>query len=274
MMTKKKSNKQGSRIDPDTLELDIPTEAAPTETAPIEEIDLPSMSAALENDLPSFDDQQMPTEHVVLDLSAPETVENRVPTTPKAATPDRFPPPPLPRRKPFSETTRGPNLNSLFDSSESNIAIEQAPSSSTNPTGPGLPTAPLTETDPGSKQLETGGSTGMDPLDISDFGTNWTSKRKKRTTEPRIETVSTPPPMASATKVVSHRFSRTFTIRDIIMLLLVLVLALGVFVGWHIFKDYQRERESSRTRQLQNLIEQGKDRVIQEAEKPKESDIH
>ena len=58
-----------------------------------------------------------------------------------------------------------------------------------------------------------------------------------------------------------------------ILLLLVLVLAAAVYVGWMVYQDIKRERDMAKLNDGQALIEKSKSDAIREKEPKKEKDI-
>jgi predicted negative regulator of RcsB-dependent stress response len=79
--------------------------------------------------------------------------------------------------------------------------------------------------------------------------------------------------MAGSKKVVRRRFVFTVTVRDVILLLLVVVLAAGVYIGWRVFDEYRKDKEIQKLDLKQQLIEKSKNEAIKKKEPKKELDI-
>ena len=211
---------------------------------------------------------------------------------------------PLPARKPApshqkpasgqqKDPERGPEIGSLFDDGlgDDDVSMEVPPvhdlseieSPSPSPSGAGglplfapeakSPRASTPKSDSGPKpRFAEGYTAGRQPLDIKEFEASPDGKRKRKKKQVAVKR-SGPAPMAGSRKMVRRRFIFQLTLRDLILLLLVLVLAAAVYVGWTIYQDYKKDKELEKLGHHQDIIERSKTEAIKKKEPKKEDDI-
>ncbi|RLB58335.1 MAG: hypothetical protein DRI34_05180 [Deltaproteobacteria bacterium] len=226
-----------------------------------------------------------------VDLSLPASSDEEqlpffVPAKPPAAGSRRKPgvaaePPPAAKGP-----ARGPDLATLFDGVDldEEVSVEMAvheifsngqPAASTPPPSPQPSPTPASGagSDPGSEPPGTsrfarGFTQGRRPLDVREFGTSTERNGGKRRTPDILLTGHRGPvPMAMPHKVRRRRFVFTITFRDIILLLLVVVLAAGIYTGWRLYQDYIRRQEVEQLERKRALIERGKSKTIEKQRK-------
>lgn len=119
------------------------------------------------------------------------------------------------------------------------------------------PATPVREPDK-FEIINPGGITGVRPLDGDQFGSR-PIPRKKR--DQRILGPVAPLPMAYSEQVVSRRFR--ISLRDVILVVLILILAAALVLGWFIYQDYRERQNLKALAQESSLIEKEKDEAIQ-----------
>ncbi|HUU02871.1 MAG TPA: hypothetical protein VM425_15665 [Myxococcota bacterium] len=238
-------------------------------------------------EVPPLEINPSPIEDVI-DLSLPESSDQEA--LPFYVPVGRRTPSPLPpaRNKspsPASRAPLGPDFEALFDAPMGDdepvepAAVHLAPERERSPAGglplfmPGAPRATTPGSDSKPKpRFKKGLTAGMTPLDMTDFAADG-PRRRKKSSQSRFLPRSAPAPMAGSKKVVRRRFVFTVTVRDVILLLLVLVLAAGVYIGWKVFDEYRHDKEIQQLGLKQQLIEKSKNDAIKKKEPVKERDI-
>jgi hypothetical protein len=129
------------------------------------------------------------------------------------------------------------------------------------------PAAPIHEPDE-FEIVRPGGITGVRPLDGDQFDSRPIRRQKgdKKWLGP-----TAPPPMAYSEQVVSRRFK--FSMRDVILVVLILILAAALVLGWFIYQDYRDRQNLKALSQETSRIEKEKDEVIQDTAKKKSGEI-
>jgi len=240
-------------------------------------------------EVPPLEISPSPIEDVI-DLSLPESSD--LEALPFYVPGGRRTPSPLPPARdkspsPAAKAPLGPNFDALFDAPLGDEepaeapAVHLAPERERSPAPaaglplfvPGAPRATTPGSDSKPKpRFKKGLTAGMTPLDMTDFAAGG-PRRKKKSRQAHSLLRSAPAPMAGAKKVVRRRFVFTVTVRDVILLLLVLVLAAGVYIGWKIFDEYRHDKELQQLDLKQQLIEKSKNDAIKKKEPEKERDI-
>ncbi len=117
-------------------------------------------------------------------------------------------------------------------------------------------TANTDEQTPSKKKFSKGFTAGMAPLDVTDFSASAPKKspsgRKSSSTFIRRG----PAPMAHSNRVVRRWYQPN--VRDILLFLLVVLLGIGIWVGWNIYQDYKRTIGWERFDQGRMSIEQAR----------------
>jgi hypothetical protein len=177
--------------------------------------------------------------------------DNPTPSPPEKAS---FP------RTPLSTSDKEDILNLFDDPQNASLTTELPPAHDTF--GPSMPEPDEFEiARPGEK-------TGMLPLDSDLFDSHPPLRKKKgqKLLGPVI-----PAPMAHSEQIVKRRFH--FTLRDLVLLILVLVFAAGLALTWIVYQNY-RERENLKDLDRgHELIEKSKTDAIQHTTKNKDEDI-
>lgn len=220
-------------------------------------------------------------------LDLPRTSEEEV--LPFFVPSDRPPPRkiPLPPSFDLSEDSRpgdseDDELLSLFeDQDEPSLSAELPPVHPRPGFDAGWPAAPPSRTSspspvspsPGVDDLAGAGEIGgVEPLDISEFESRRTRRRRQENREPaRSSGYGRSAPMAHPSKVVRRRFR--FDLRDLVLLLFVLVLAAAVYVAWIIYQDYRAQQELERLERSRTTFEKSKDEAIEKTAPKKEREI-
>jgi hypothetical protein len=277
----------------DTFEVDIDLD-----TGTIESVDLFDDGEDATQEISAVQLKQVQKSTEDFDLSLPDSSdEEGLPFYFPGGkrTPSPTPGPAIPSEKPRPhhqpKATPEPDFSALFDDPLDDESVSREsppihdlslpPHTDTDPATPdGLPlfapepsrtTTPKSDSSPSQPQFTKGFTSGMAPLDISEFEPTGGKKKKKK--DKRVSGRSGPAPMAGSKKVVRRRFIFTLTTRDIILLLLVLVLAAAVYVGWMVYQDIKSERDLAKLNDGQALIEKSKTEAIKEKEPKKEKDI-
>ncbi|MBW1810940.1 MAG: hypothetical protein JRJ87_22315 [Deltaproteobacteria bacterium] len=239
-------------------------------------------------ELSAFTPPDEPTLQEIVDLSLPATSNEQalpfyVPAgkqtpspVPRTNTPQATPPP----------APSQPDFNDLFDDhvQEGSISKERPPvhdlselqDSEPSPVD-GLPifapalrkTPPTSDSNPSKPRFAKGYTAGMQPLDITEFVPEAPKDKKKKVRSRG----GRPAPMAGSKKMVRRRFIFTVTVRDIILLLLVLVLAAALWVGWTIYQEFRADKDLARVKSGQEIIDATKAETIKKVEDKKEKDI-
>lgn len=226
----------------------------------------------------------------VIDLSLPETSDQEA--LPFYVPGGRTTPSPIPRARekkptPAPKPKHGPDFEALFDmpigeeeSAEQpalHLPPEREPSADLSLGLPVFVPGTPRSTTPGSDskpkpRFAKGFTAGMTPLDVSEFAAG-KPRKKKKGDNAKLPPRTSPAPMAGSKKVVRRRFVFTMTVRDVILLLLVLVLAAGFYMGWKIYDDYRHAKEIEKLGQKQRLIEKSKSEAIKSKEPRRETEI-
>jgi hypothetical protein len=103
-----------------------------------------------------------------------------------------------------------------------------------------------------------GGITGVRPLDGDQFDSRPVPRKKK---DQRLLGPVAPLPMAYSEQVVSRRFK--ISLRDVVLVVLILILAAALVLGWFIYRDYRERQNLKALTQESSLIEKEKDEAIQ-----------
>jgi hypothetical protein len=176
-----------------------------------------------------------------------------------------MPPPPQPEQAPFPttplSTSDKQDILDLFDDPRKASLSNELPPIH-DAAGP-----PVQKPDE-FQIVRPGESTGVRPLDGDKFDSRPPPRRKR---EKKWLGPAIPPPMAHSEQIVARRFR--FTLRDLVLLVLVLVLAAGLVLTWLIYQGY-RERESlKKLDRGRELIEKTKTEAIQDTTGKKSEDI-
>jgi hypothetical protein len=196
----------------------------------------------------------------------------------------------LPRNNPSrsaGENTRNSKeLEDIYDlsSDASPSAPRQTPLS-----GPKIPLTPEAErrvfaaTPPsststpseshGKYRFSKGETGGIKPLDISEFETTSPARRSKsHDREKRVLIISGPAPMASSSRISKRGF--TLSLRDILLIALLIMLGFGIWIGWQIYKDIQIRDDLKKVKELSKIIEDKKLEELTKIKQPPPSKPH
>ena len=113
-----------------------------------------------------------------------------------------------------------------------------------------------------------GGNTGVRPLDGDLFDSRPLPRKKK---DRQWLGPTAPPPMAHSEQIVPQTFK--FTLKHLILVVLILILAATCVLGWFFYQDYLKRQELKGLDQGRVLIEKTKDEAIQDTAKTKDEDI-
>lgn len=187
--------------------------------------------------------------------------EEHLKPTSKQEKPLPFPPEEAPfPQTPLSTSDKEDILNPFDDSKNALLSAELPPVHDTSG-------SPMPEPDE-FEIVRPGETTGVRPLDGDSFDSRppLRKEREQKWLGPAI-----PPPMAHSEQIVKRRFH--FTLRDLVLLILVLVFAAGLALTWIVYKNY-RERENLKDLDRgRELIEKSKADAIQHTAKNKNEDI-
>jgi hypothetical protein len=113
-----------------------------------------------------------------------------------------------------------------------------------------------------------GFTSGMQPLDGNQFEV--TPAPRKRSDQ-IIVLRSGPVPMADASRMVRKRFE--ISLRDVILLVLVVLLACALYLGWTFYQDYSHRAELQELSKRQDMMEKDKQQNISDNMPKKEKDV-
>ena len=115
-------------------------------------------------------------------------------------------------------------------------------------------------------RFSTGLTGGMQPLDLSRFGSGSLPEKKPQKTVPRtfIDRPDDALPMAHARRIRRRRIG----LQEVLLLLLVLMLGLAVWVGYKVYRSHQLEKEAALMDVSREQFQKLKDDVIKK-NKPK-----
>jgi hypothetical protein len=108
----------------------------------------------------------------------------------------------------------------------------------------------------------------MQPLDGNQFEV--TPAPRKRSDQ-IIVLRSGPVPMADASRMVRKRFE--ISLRDVILLVLVVLLACALYLGWTFYQDYSHRAELQELSKRQDMMEKDKQQNISDNMPKKEKDV-
>ena len=129
------------------------------------------------------------------------------------------------------------------------------------------PSPPIREPDE-FKIVRPGENTGMRPLDGALFDSRPVPRKKK---DGKWLGPAVPPPMAHSEQIVRRRFR--FTLRDLILIVLILILATTLVLGWFIYQDYLKRQELEKLDRGRVLIEKTKTEAILKTAPEKDEEI-
>jgi hypothetical protein len=112
------------------------------------------------------------------------------------------------------------------------------------------------------------GTTGVRPLDGDQFDSRPPPRKRK---DQKLMGPIAPLPMAYSEQVVSRRFK--FSLRDVILAVLILILVVALVLGWFIYQDYRERQNLKELAQESSLIEKEKDEAIQGTARQKGGEI-
>jgi hypothetical protein len=175
------------------------------------------------------------------------------------------PPPAPPEKAPFPQTPLSTSdkqdILDLFDDPENaSLSVELPPAQESS-------SPPLPEPDE-FEIVRPGEKTGMRPLDGDLFDSRPPPRRKK---DRKWLGPVKPPPMAHSEQIVERRFH--FTLRQLVLLILVLVIAAGLVIAWFMYQDYRERENLKELDRGRELIERSKYDAILEKTKSKDQDI-
>ncbi len=106
-------------------------------------------------------------------------------------------------------------------------------------------------------RFASGTTGGVQPLDISEFeGTAPSRRSRSHDKEKKVLIISGPAPMATSSRVVRRRFS--LSVRDILLLALVVLLGVGIWLGWRIYQDLQIRSDLKKLQEATKQIDEKK----------------
>ena len=139
---------------------------------------------------------------------------------------------------------------------------------------PPVPAPPPTTTGESKKKARfgTGFTSGMQPLNVAQFeppdpadqGQAPAKKRRGRKVR------NGPAPMAGSKRVKRRWFQ--FGLRDVLLVLLIVLIAVGIFVGWSIYQDLKKQRDWKAFDQGRQQMEQVRTEAIERTAPNKEQD--
>ena len=201
-------------------------------------------------------------------------------TSPKMKTLPPRTPTPRPKPRPAPPVTPSDVLSLLEDEVEPDSSaskplapVSRTPSRRPTTPDPGLPMLPPTP-EPSSERKKprfaSGVTAGMAPLKIEEFEHTPPPTRKK--SGGKVLLRSGPAPMAHSSRMV-RRWIPSFTMRDLLLLALVVLLGIGLYLGWVIYQDIRRDNELKQLQTTQEQMEKEKQEVISDKKPTKEKDI-
>jgi hypothetical protein len=251
-------------FDPEATAVDEPLytgEGVATDelTGPQEEDDIQTRQTDVSDmdlELPSPSDEVLPVYRSSRDSHKPTPKQEIPPTRPPSK--PAFPKTPLP-------SSDKQDILELFDDPENASLSVELPPVRDFPSP--RPATPVREPDE-FEIVRPGTITGVKPLDGDQFDSRPVRRRKgdKKWLGP-----TAPPPMAYSEQVVSRRFK--FSMRDVILVVLILILAAALVLGWFIYQDYRDRQNLKALAQETSLIEKEKDEVIQDTARKKSGEI-
>jgi len=139
---------------------------------------------------------------------------------------------------------------------------------------PGLDLPPPTTTG-GSRRkprFSTGLTGGMQPLDVAQFEGDLPDpgekgKRSRRTAVSRGKAA----PMAGSQRVVRHAFQ--FGVKEFLLLVLVILIGIGIWIGWSIYQDMRKRSDWESFNQGRSQLEQTRSNQIQATHPKKDRDM-
>jgi hypothetical protein len=175
-----------------------------------------------------------------------------------------------PPKAPFPQTplpsSDKQDILELFDDPENaSLSVELPPVSDFKRP---KPATPLGEPDE-FEIVRPGQTTGVSPLDGDQFDSRPIPRKKKKGQKWLGPTA--PLPMAYSEQVVSRRFS--FGLKHFILVLLILIVAAALVLGWFIYQDYRERQNLKEMAKGSELIEKSKDEAIQGSARKKNGDI-
>ena len=158
-----------------------------------------------------------------------------------------FPKTPIP-------TSDKQDILELFDDPENaSLSVELPPVKDIPSPRPSPPTQEPDE----FEIVDPGGNTGVRPLDGDLFDSRPLPRKKK---DRQWLGPTAPPPMAYSEQIVPQTFK--FTLKHLILVVLILILAATCVLGWFFYQDYLKRQELKELDQGRVLIEKTKDEDI------------
>ena len=185
-------------------------------------------------------------------------------------TPKQELPPVKPPAKPAFPKTPLPSSDKqdileLFDDPENaSLSVELTPPKDFESP---KPTTPVREPDE-FEIVRPSTITGVKPLDGDQFDSRPPPRSKG---DMKWLGPTAPPPMAYSEQVVSRRFK--FGLKDLILVVLILILAAGLVLGWFIYQDYRERQNLKEMMREAELFDKSKDDAIQDSTRKKQGEI-
>jgi len=181
-----------------------------------------------------------------------------VPKQPLPPTKTPFP------KTPLSTSDKQDILELFDDPANASLSVELAPPKDFKSPKPSTPPGEPDE----FEILRPGQTTGVRPLDANQFDSRPPPRRKG---DRKWLGPTAPPPMAYSEQVVSRRFR--FGLKDVILVLLILIIAAALVLGWFIYQDYRGRQDLKELAKESSLIEKEKDQAIQVKAREKGNEI-
>ncbi len=187
------------------------------------------------------------------------------------------PAPPGPRTAPdaddlFSDVSDINDLPPIHELSMPPAAVPESADPSPSQV-PGLDLPPSSTSGGGQRKPRFGSGLtgGMQPLDVAQFQgeeprPDQKKKRNRRTPISKGKAV----PMAGSRRVVRRAFQ--FGVKEFLLLLLVILIGVGIWVGWSIYQDYRKRADWERFDQGRSQLEQTRSSQIEATQPKKERD--
>jgi hypothetical protein len=130
---------------------------------------------------------------------------------------------------------------------------------------------PKSESGDGSQPRFARGLTGgMRPLDDAQFALpEPTTPKKKARTDAPLRGLRAP--MAGSKRIVRRAFQ--FGLRDLLLLVLIVMIGVGLWVGWTIYQDYRKNADWQRFDQSRAQLERSKTEAIDRIKPKKPKDV-
>ena len=138
---------------------------------------------------------------------------------------------------------------------------------------PPVPAPPPTTTGESKSKAKfgTGFTSGMQPLNVAQFEPSDPAGQDQSSGRKRLRHARGGPAPMAGSKRVKRRWSQ-FGLRDMLLVLLIALVAVGIFVGWSIYQDLKKQRDWEAFGQGRNQLEQTRTDAIEATTPKKEQD--